>query len=53
MWLAYVNSGNGSKVYHTSDGGTTWTNITTSTLDGMNIWAIAHQYGTDAAFTLQ
>ncbi|MBX7142762.1 MAG: T9SS type A sorting domain-containing protein [Chitinophagales bacterium] len=47
LWLGYVNTGNGSKVYHTTDGGTTWTNLTTSSLDDLNVWAIAHQYGTD------
>jgi photosystem II stability/assembly factor-like uncharacterized protein/PKD repeat protein len=52
LWLAYVNGANGSKVYHTTDGGTTWTNLTTPALDGLNIWSIAHQFGTDGGVYL-
>jgi PKD repeat protein len=47
LWVSYPYGQNGSKVYHTTDGGASWTNITTSILDGTQIWGIAHQYGTD------
>lgn len=38
---------NGKSVYKSTDGGTTWTNYTTSTLDGEWITNIVHQEGTD------
>jgi photosystem II stability/assembly factor-like uncharacterized protein len=47
VWLAYYYGSNGAKVYHTMDAGMTWENITTPVLDGEEIWAIAHAYGTD------
>lgn len=47
VWLAYYYGTNGAKVYHTADAGITWDNITTPSLDGEEIWAIAHAFGTD------
>jgi photosystem II stability/assembly factor-like uncharacterized protein len=46
LWVAYTYGSNGQKVYHTTDAGANWTNITTSTLDGTRIKAIACQAGT-------
>ncbi len=37
----------GHKVFISNDGGNTWTNITTSDLDGEHIRSIAHQKGSD------
>lgn len=47
LWVAYFDGGNGQKIYKTNNAGTSWDNLTTSTLNGKSIWAIAHQYGTN------
>lgn len=47
LWVAYTSGTNGNKVYHTTNAGTSWTNITTPTLNGMEIYQITHQAGTD------
>ncbi|MEO8733574.1 MAG: PKD domain-containing protein, partial [Flavobacteriales bacterium] len=52
IWVGYKDRPNGQKVYHSADGGMTWTNLTTSTLDGEQIWSIAYQYGTDGGVYL-
>lgn len=46
QYSSYPNL-NGKSVYHSTDGGTTWTNYTTPTLDGEWITNIEHQEGTD------
>lgn len=53
IWLArtsqysdYPNI-NGKQLFHSTDGGTTWTNISTATLDGEWPTNIVHQMGTD------
>ena len=52
LWVGYYDGSNGNKVYHTVDAGQNWENITTQTLDGQSVWAIAHQYGTDGGVYL-
>jgi photosystem II stability/assembly factor-like uncharacterized protein len=52
IWVGYTNRPNGQKAYHSTDGGATWNNITTPMLDNEQIWAIAHQYGTDGGVYL-
>jgi len=52
IWVSYYDGNNGNKVYHSTDAGANWTNITTSSLDGLAPWAIAHQYGTDGGVYL-
>ncbi|MFN8164721.1 MAG: T9SS type A sorting domain-containing protein [Bacteroidia bacterium] len=47
LWICYDNGGNGNKVYHSVDGGQSWSNITTATLDGYTMKGIVHQMGTD------
>jgi photosystem II stability/assembly factor-like uncharacterized protein len=47
IWIAFEYGGNGSKVYRSLNGGTSWTNLTTSTLNNLQIKAIACQGGTD------
>jgi photosystem II stability/assembly factor-like uncharacterized protein len=47
LWLSYYDGQNGSKVYHTANGGADWNNLTTAQLNDESVWAIAHQYGTD------
>jgi PKD repeat protein len=49
-WLDYLKDG--YKVFKTADGGTTWNNISTSTLDGEFITNIAYQHGTDGGVYL-
>jgi photosystem II stability/assembly factor-like uncharacterized protein len=52
LWIAYYYGSNGNKVYHTTDGGLNWDNITSNLFDGEEPWAIAHQYGTDGGVYL-
>ena len=53
LWIARTQlSGgyyhiNGEKVYQSTDGGASWTNLTTATLDGEYLTNIEHQRGTD------
>jgi len=52
VWAARVSQyagtpPDGETVYQSTDGGTTWTNITTSDLDGEFLTNIVHQFGTD------
>ena len=56
LWLVRTpqsssyNNLNGYKVFQTSDGGTSWTNLTTTTLDGEYITNIEYQRGLDAVY---
>jgi hypothetical protein len=34
VWIAFASTGNGQRVYRSENGGQTWANMTTSTLDG-------------------
>jgi PKD repeat protein len=52
IWISFYYGGNTNKVYHTTDGGLNWDNWSTSTLNGLEPWAIAHQYGTDGGVYL-
>lgn len=47
LWLMVVGNHDGYKIFKTIDGGTTWTNLTTTALDGEYVLDIAHQQGTD------
>ncbi len=47
IWWGFKTGPNGQKVFKSTDGGATWTNWTTSTLDGVSISDIVHQLGTD------
>jgi photosystem II stability/assembly factor-like uncharacterized protein len=37
IWIAYSSGSNGNKIFKSSDGGQTWTNLTTTTLNGEEI----------------
>ncbi len=53
LWLAWNRGGsNGNKVFETTDGGTTWTNLTTATLNGHHVEQILHIGGTDGGVYL-
>ncbi|MBK6622276.1 MAG: PKD domain-containing protein [Saprospirales bacterium] len=47
LWVAYLNGANGSKVYHSQNGGDSWENWTSPQLDGVQVSELAHQPGTD------
>jgi PKD repeat protein len=47
IWFAYPDGGDGEKLYTSFDGGESWENITTSSLNGEHITYIMHQGGTD------
>jgi len=47
VWVAFEYGNNGQKVYHTVNAGSSWTNLTTSALDDVNIKAISCQAGTN------
>lgn len=53
LWLAWSKGGaSGEKVFETTDGGTTWSNLTTSTLNGHFVEQILHIGGTDGGIYL-
>ncbi|MEO7175027.1 MAG: LamG-like jellyroll fold domain-containing protein, partial [Saprospiraceae bacterium] len=52
IWVAYRAAGNGKKVFYSVDGGDTWTNWSTSTIDGAVISDIVHQLGTNGGVYL-
>ncbi len=52
LWLSFTNGGNGSKIYHSDNGGAGWSNLTTASLDNLNIWSLAHQFGTEGGVYL-
>lgn len=52
IWISFYYAPDNNKVYHTTDGGANWDNLTTATLNGLEIWAMAHQYGTDGGVYL-
>lgn len=47
VYLAYSYGSNGNKVYKTTNGGSSWNNITTADLDGTIIYHIVTQAGTN------
>jgi photosystem II stability/assembly factor-like uncharacterized protein len=47
LWMAYPSGSNGNKVYKTVNGGTSWTNITSATLNNESIQSLSHVAGTD------
>ncbi len=47
LWILDPTGSNGAKVYKTINGGSSWTNLTTGTLNGMNFINIAHAAGTN------
>ncbi len=52
LWISYPQGANGNKVYHSINGGSTWTNLTTNTLNGLDIKCMSHQYGTNGGVYL-
>lgn len=53
LLVAFAHQNNdGNKIFETRDGGRSWTNLTTSTLDGHRIHAIHYQGGSDGAIYL-
>lgn len=46
LYLAYPGGSNGNKVFKTTDGGVTWTNLTTSDLNGEEVRSLVHIGGT-------
>lgn len=47
LWVAYRGAATGRTIFKTSDGGQTWTNLTTAAMQDYNISDIVHQLGTD------
>jgi photosystem II stability/assembly factor-like uncharacterized protein len=47
LWIAYPGGANGNKVYQSSNGGISWTNITTNVLNNETIQALIHIAGTE------
>jgi photosystem II stability/assembly factor-like uncharacterized protein len=52
LWVAVTYGSNNKKIYKSADGGVSWTNLTTSLLNGVTISAIMAQYGTDGGIYL-
>lgn len=47
LWIAYTDGADGQKVFKSINGGTSWTNLSTATLNGHSIQAVMHQAGTN------
>lgn len=47
LWCILMGSQNGNKVFQSTDGGLTWVNITTSSINTERVVSIFHHYGTD------
>jgi photosystem II stability/assembly factor-like uncharacterized protein len=52
LWVVYADGDNGQKIFQTKDGGFTWINTTTPTLDGQGISHFFHQGGTEGGVYL-
>ncbi len=52
LWISYPQGANANKVFHTTNGGANWINITTPILNDYSIEVIAHQFGTDGGVYL-
>ena len=49
LWIAYPSGSNGNKVYETTNGGNSWSNITSAVLNNESIQSIVHIAGTNGA----
>lgn len=49
IWIAYPSGSNGNKVFHSTNGGINWTNITSSTLNNQSIQSLVYIAGTNGA----
>jgi photosystem II stability/assembly factor-like uncharacterized protein len=47
LWVGLKDGGAANKVFKSTDGGTTWVNMTTPTIGSLYILSIMHQMGTD------
>ena len=47
IWCILMGNHSGNKVFQSTDGGVTWSNITTATIQNENLRSISHHYGTD------
>ncbi|MBI1286809.1 MAG: T9SS type A sorting domain-containing protein [Flavobacteriales bacterium] len=52
VWIAFASTGNGQRVYRSVNGGGSWTNLTTSTLDGQAPRSLNLIGGTDGGIYL-
>jgi tetratricopeptide (TPR) repeat protein len=52
MWIAYPDGSNGNKVFKTSNGGTSWNNLSSAVLNNESPQALVHSAGTDGAVYL-
>ncbi len=52
LWWCFRNGPDGNKVFKTTDGGATWTNWTTPTLNGVQLQDMVHQLGTNGGIYL-
>ncbi|MFK7807883.1 MAG: LamG-like jellyroll fold domain-containing protein, partial [Saprospiraceae bacterium] len=53
IWLAWsVGNNNSNKIFESSDGGNSWTNLTTSTLNGHFVEQLVHIAGTNGGLYL-
>jgi len=47
LWLALMGNFSGDKVFESTDGGDTWTSISSAAINGENLISIHHQMGSD------
>lgn len=47
IWCILMGSQTGNKVFESTNGGSSWTNITSGAIDNENVISISHHYGTN------
>ena len=52
IWLTCANSNNATRIFKSTDGGETWTDLNTPTLNGFSSRQIQHQYGSNGGVYL-
>lgn len=52
IWITSPSNTSGNRVFKSVNGGSTWINLTTNTINGQSYKTIVHQYGTDGGVYL-
>jgi Concanavalin A-like lectin/glucanases superfamily/Secretion system C-terminal sorting domain len=52
LWITSESNANGNKVFKSTDGGTSWTSLSTATLNGLKFNQVVHQQGTNGGVYL-
>jgi photosystem II stability/assembly factor-like uncharacterized protein len=52
LWITSESNGNGNKIFKSINGGASWTNLSTATLNGFSFNQVVHQQGTNGGVYL-